>query len=279
MEAMKVILITGANSGIGKVTAIELAKKGHVIVMVCRDKNRGEVALLDVLKESGNDNVHLMTCDLSSLESIKTFCIAFKSRYCCLDILINNAGTMNQERKLTIDGFEMHFQVNYLGPFLLTSLLLDIIKPNGRIINVASLAHKIGNINFNDINLNKGFSMFRAYSQSKLALILFTYELSHRIEDKGIIVNCLHPGTIISNLGVYKNRKLINYLTEKLKWLFTSKEKGAETTIYLATSSDVLSGHYFYKKKIIKSSRKSYDQNLSKKLWLFSLELLGLNEA
>ncbi len=276
MQDKKVIIITGANSGIGKVTAIELSKNGDIVVMVCRDKIRGEKALLEVIEASGNENVQLMLCDLSSFSDIKRFCNEFKKQFNSLDILINNAGTMIHERKLTIDGFEMHWQVNYLAPFLLTHLLLDSINPNGRIINVASLAHKMGKIHFEDINLNNHFSMFRAYAQSKLALILFTYELANRLN--GITVNCLHPGTIVSNLGIYKDKKIINVLTNQLKWIFASPEKGAQTSIYLATSPDVAttSGSYFNKKKAIKSSEKSHNQLLAKKLWDYTEELLNL---
>ncbi len=273
MEDKKIMIVTGANSGIGKITAIELAKNGDKVIMVCRNKKRGEKALLEVKQESGNEDVYLMICDLSSIQSIKDFSTEFKKRFNQLDILVHNAGVMMRQRKITVDGFEMHFQVNYLGPFLLTQLLLDIINPNGRIITVSSMAHRVGRIHFEDINLEKKFSMIRAYSQSKLALILFTYELARRTKLK---VNSLHPGIIISNLGIYSEKRLINYLTKQLKWMFTSPKKGAETTIYLATSPDVenTTGKYLYKKKSIKSAKLSYDKVLCQKLWDFTENLI-----
>ncbi|HEY8364557.1 MAG TPA: SDR family oxidoreductase [Haloplasmataceae bacterium] len=278
MEGQKTILITGASSGIGKACAMELAKKKHRIIILCRNELRGKEALSEIRILSGNNQVNLMLCDLSSFDDIKRFVKEFKQNYKELDILINNAGTMNYQRKVSIDGFELHLHVNYLAPFLLTNLLLDIINPQGRIINVSSVAHKIGKIDFNNMNLINHFSMLRAYSQSKLALTLFTFELARRLETRNITVNCLHPGVIISNLGVYKEKRFIRFMTNCFKWFFSSYEKGAETICYLADSLETknLTGKYFVNKKIAKPAKITQDKELAKRLWNYTWEILKL---
>ncbi|HEY8364098.1 MAG: SDR family oxidoreductase [Bacilli bacterium] len=273
----KVIVITGSNSGIGKETALELAKRGHTIVMVCRNEEKGKKAQEEIIKSTGNENIHLMLCDLSSFANVKRFCEEFKNKFGYLDVLINNAGVMTYEREVTKDDFELHFQVNYLSPFLLTNLLLDRIRPGGRIINLSSMAHRAGKIHFDDINLEKDFTMLKAYAQAKLAVILFTHYLAKQLIDKRITVNCVHPGVIISNLGIYNDRKVLRWLLQRLKWMFSSPKKGAKTPIYLADSNEVsnITGEYFYHKKVKKSSKLSYDEELEKKLWDKSLEWLA----
>jgi retinol dehydrogenase 14 len=276
MGEQKTIMITGANSGIGKITALELAKMGHRIILVCRNQSKGEAVLKEMMEVSGNPNIDLMLCDLSSLKDVKRFSEALKAQVAEIDVLINNAGVMSHERQITEDGYEMHFQVNYLAPVLLTELLINQLARKGRIINLTSMAHRVGTIRFDDINLSRKFSMLKAYSQSKLALTLYTYQLASRLKDHEIMVNCVHPGIIISNLGVYKDKRTIDFFTGKLKRLFTSESRGAETSIYLASSDQVegLTGHYFYKKKAKKSSKDSYNLELSKKLWSYTMNLL-----
>ena len=278
MDEKKTILITGANSSIGKVAACELAKTGNIIVMLCRNQERGEKALTEVINGSKNSNVHLMICDLSSFSDIKAFCAEFKMKFTKLDILINNAGKMSRNKHETEDGFESHLQINYLAPFLLTNLLIEIIRPGGRIINVSSLAHKIGKINFSDINLVNKFSMFKAYSQSKLALTLFTFTLAEKLKTKAITVNCLHPGIIVSNLGVYRDNRFIYYILKCLKWLFSSDIKGAQTIIYLAKDDTVkdITGKYFYHNKVTQAAKLANDESLGLKLWEFTHKLLNL---
>ncbi|NLC95055.1 MAG: SDR family oxidoreductase [Bacilli bacterium] len=273
----KVIVITGSNSGIGKETALELAKRGHTIVMVCRNEERGKKAQEEIIQITGNENVYLMICDLSSFDSVKRFSEEFRNQFGYLDVLINNAGTMTYEREVAKDGFELHFQVNYLSPFLLTNLLLDCIRPNGRIINLSSMAHRTGNIYFNDINLEKDFSMLKAYAQAKLAIILFTHSLAKQLKDKNITVNCVHPGVIISNLGIYNDKKVLRRILQRLKWMFSSPKKGAETVIYLVDADEVsnITGEYFYHKRVRKSSILSYDEEIEKKLWDKTLEWLS----
>jgi len=273
----KVIVITGSNSGIGKETALELAKRGQTIVMVCRNEERGKKAQEEIIQITGNENVYLMICDLSSFDSVKRFSEEFRNQFGYLDVLINNAGAMTYEREVTKDGFELHFQVNYLSPFLLTNLLLDCIRPNGRIINLSSMAHRTGNIYFDDINLEKDFSMLKAYAQAKLAIILFTHSLAKQLKDKNITVNCVHPGVIISNLGIYNDKKVLRWILQRLKWMFSSPKKGAETVIYLVDADEVsnITGEYFYHKRVRKSSKLSYDEEIEKKLWDKTLEWLS----
>lgn len=277
----KVALITGANSGTGKWTATELARTGYITVMMCRDKSRGEDALLQVKSISKSNDVDLMFCDLSSLESIRNFTSRFKEKYDRLDVLVNNAGVILPGRHETLDGYELQFGVNHLGHFLLTNLLLDLIIKSGpsRIINVASGGHKAGKIYFEDINLRNNFSMTRAYSQSKLANVLFTYELARRLREKNVTVNTLHPGAVASNMGINRDTGFGKMITGILKPFFQTPLKGAETAIYLASSSEVegITGKYFYKKKQVPSSKLSYDIDLARRLWDLSEEMVGLH--
>ncbi|GGM29920.1 short-chain dehydrogenase [Paraliobacillus quinghaiensis] len=281
MNKNSVVIITGANSGMGKATAIELAKTGAHIVMVCRNQTRGEAALKEVREKTGNEQVTLMLCDLGSQESIRSFCATFKEKYQRLDVLINNAGVILPGRHETTDGFELQFGVNHLGHFLLTNLLLDLMTSStpARIIVVSSGAHKIGKIHFDDINLTKNYTLWRAYAQSKLANILFTYELARRLEGTGITVNCLHPGAVATSMGINRESGFGTFITRLLKPFFQTPEKGAETIVFLATSSDVseVSGKYFYQKEEIRSSNRSHDEKLAKNLWIKSEEWTGIN--
>jgi NAD(P)-dependent dehydrogenase (short-subunit alcohol dehydrogenase family) len=269
-----VVLITGGNSGMGKATAIELVKQGAKVVILCRNKERGEKALSEIKTESKNDNVELMLCDLGELNSIRKFVVDFKKKYSKLNILINNAGVILPKRHETKDGFELQFGVNHLGHFLLTNLLLDLLVSSApsRIINVASGAHKVGKIHFQDINLKNNFNLIRAYSQAKLANVLFTYELSERLKGTGVTANCLHPGAVATQMGINRKTGFGTLITKVLKPFFQSPEEGAATSIYLATSQEVsnVSGKYFYRKKPVSSSKLSYDRETAKKLWQIS---------
>ena len=280
MNDRKVVLITGGSSGMGKATATHLAKLGNLVVILCRNKERGETALIDIKRESGNDEVDLMLCDLGDKNSIRRFADEFKEKYKNLHILINNAGVILPRRHETKDGYELQFGVNHLGHFLLTNLLLDTIISSApsRIINVASGAHKVGRIHFDDINLKRNFNLVRAYAQSKLANILFTYELSDRLKKMDVTVNCLHPGAVATQMGINRNTGFGTLITSILKPFFQSPKEGASTAIYLATSEDVrgVTGRYFYKKKPINSSKLSYDKELARKLWNVSEELVDL---
>lgn len=277
MNKNSVVIVTGANSGIGKATCAALAKKGATIIVACRSKTRGEAALREVREQSGSNTLQLMLCDLGSLKSIEEFCREFKSRFHRLDVLINNAGVILPGRHLTADGFELQFGVNHLGHFLLTNRLLELLKSSApaRIINVTSGAHKIGKIHWDDINLEKNYTLWRAYAQSKLANILFTYELSDRLKGTGVTVNCLHPGAVATNMGINRETGFGTLVMRLLKPFFNSPSQGAETSIYLATASEVdgVTGKYFYRKQPVATSRRSYDKNLAKRLWELSERL------
>jgi len=272
----KICMITGANSGMGKATALELAEMGATIIMVCRNENRGNIAMKEIMDKTGNKNIDLFIADLSSQQAIRQFIDAFKRKYENLHVLINNAGVVLKKRTLTFDGIETNFAVKYLAPFLLSNLLLDILKKSSpsRIINVTSGLHKNATIDFDDLQSEKAYSAFGTYGKSKLALVLFTYELSRRLEGTNISVNILHPGVVSTNLG----RDMNAFMRGFQKIFFKSPKKGAETSIYLASSPDVegVTGKYFINKKEAKSSEVSYNEEISRKLWDLSVKLTNL---
>ncbi|MDX1797232.1 MAG: SDR family oxidoreductase [Candidatus Lokiarchaeia archaeon] len=273
----KICLITGANSGIGKETALALAKMNATVVMLCRNKKRGEKAQKEIIEQSGNRNVDLILCDLSSLEDINNFVSEFKNKYEKLHVLINNAGVMLKNRTISLDGFEMNFAVHLLGPFLLTNLLLDILKKSApsRIINVASAAHKRAKIDFEDLqSKNKKYRLFSAYGISKLAEILFTYELSRKLEGTKVTANAVHPGVVATNLGRDQS-KFSQWVAKKF---FKSPEEGAQTSIYLTSSSEVegITGKYFINKEQRESSIESYNKENAERLWKICEEMTGL---
>src|SRR5688572_5947611 len=236
----KICLVTGANAGIGKVTALELAKMGATVVIVCRDKNRGEEALKEIKEKSKNDSVELLLADLSSQQEIHKLAEEFKSKYNRLDVLVNNAGVIFGERRITADGIENTFALNHLGYFLLAHLLLDVLKASApsRIINVSSEGHRMGNIKYDDINREKGYSSLQVYGQTKLDNVIFTYELAKRLEGTGVTVNCLHPGGVATNFGS-GNNTIFGFLVKLVRPFLITAEKGAETSVYLASSPQV----------------------------------------
>jgi NAD(P)-dependent dehydrogenase (short-subunit alcohol dehydrogenase family) len=275
----KVCIITGANSGIGKATAQGLAKLDAHVVMLCRDKSRGEEALANIITVSGSESIDLLLADLSSQHSIRQFVKEFQMKFDKLHILINNAGVNPSKRYESVDGLEKAFAINTLAPFLLTNLLLPTLKNSipARVINVAS-AVQSKSINFKNLQFQKHFRSWKAYSQSKTALILLTYEFARRLNNSGITVNCLHPGAVKSNITRdYKG--IIKIFTKLLFSFAKNPEKGAETSIYLASSPNVenISGKYFIDKKEAKSSSITYDESIAKKLWDVCTDLTKLN--
>lgn len=273
----KTVLITGANSGIGKATAKEMAKLGYHVIMLCRNETKGISAREEIVNESGNMNVDLMIADLSSKDSIRKFVDEFNRRYEKLDVLINNAAVNLFSRQLTDDGFEKSFATNHLGHFLLTNLLLKKLSAAGkaRIINVSSSAQ--AELDLDDLMNEKTYAVMKVYSKTKMANVLFTYELARRLEGSRITANCLHPGVVRTNLA--RDAKGIFKLLITLFYpFFASPEKGAETSVYLATSPEVegITGKYFHKTKQIRSSRQSYDENIARKLWEVSEQLTSL---
>src|ERR671921_1507710 len=276
----KICLITGATSGIGKATAMGLANMGARVVMVGRDRGRGEPALAEIKEKTTNPSVDLMLADLSSQEEIRRLAVEFNETHPRLDVLINDAGLFRSERITTADGLETTFAVNHLAYFLLTNLLLDVLKTSApsRIVNVSSGDHTNGTIDFDDLQGEKGYKGPKAYSQSKLATVLFTYELARRLEGTGVTANCLHPGAgIRTNLGSGVSG-VFGFMVRALTPLMKSPEKGAETSIYLASSQEVqaLSGRYFVKKAGARSSDVSYDERIARRLWEVSAELTDL---
>ncbi len=269
----KIVLITGATSGIGKETAIGLAMLGATIIFTSRDTLKGEKIRKELITTTNNKNIHVLKCDLASFESIRNCCKEFKSKYDNLHVLINNAGVWDFKRRESKDGIENIFATNYLAPFLMTNLLLDILKKSSpsRIINVTSGMH-YGTINFDDIEFKQKFSGAKAYRQSKLGLILFTRLLAKKLEETDVKVNSVHPGMNKTNLG--RDAGGLSQIIFKL--MGKDSKIGAETSIYLASSPHVenITGKYFSKKKIKKSSKESYDMNLAKKLWNLSEEYL-----
>ncbi|MGI5849878.1 MAG: SDR family oxidoreductase [Christensenellales bacterium] len=281
MDQNSVVIVTGANSGMGKATCLAIARHGANVVMLCRSRSRGEHALKEVREISKSSRIELMICDLGDKESIEDFCMQFKKKYHRLDVLVNNAGVLRLGYHKTADGFEQHFGVNHLGHFLLTNRLLDLLVRSApsRIINVSSCAHKIGRIHFNDVDLNKNYSVWRGYAQSKLANVLFTYELAERLAGTGVTANCLHPGIVATNIVVNRDNGFGKLIARLQRMIFTLPEIGIQTAIYLAASPEVegVSGRYFCRSKAVLSSKRSYDKSAAKKLWELSEKMMGLN--
>jgi len=276
----KTVLVTGATHGIGKVTALELARMGATVVVHGRNWEHCEATVSMIKSETGNQNVGYLLADFSRLDDVRKLAADYKAKYRRLDVLINNAGGVYMDRKETADGYEMTLQVNYLSHFLLTNMLLNVIRSSApsRIINVSSRAHERGRIRFDDLMGGAGFSGWAAYSQSKLANILFTYELARRLEASKVTCNALHPGFVASNFGM--NNRMMRILRPFIGLVAISKEDGARTSIYLASSPEVegVTGNYFINQRQTPSSKASYNLGNAAKLWQVSLELTGLKE-
>ena len=274
----KTAIVTGANSGMGMATVRALSDMGAKVIMLCRSEKRGTEALEKLSSEKYRD-LELILCDLGNYDSIRAFANIVRRGYGHIDILVNNAGFISLDRQETKEGLERQFGINHIGHFLLTMSLLDLMGEGGRIVNVASGAHKTGKIHFDDINLTKGFNVIKAYSQSKLANVLFTRELARRVKDRGITVNCCHPGAVATNIGIDRDTGFGKTVTGLLKPFFQTPEQGARTAIFLASDDSVsdITGEYFYKCKIAKSSKRSKDMELAKKLFEFSEELVGIS--
>ncbi len=272
----KIIVLTGATSGIGEDAAFLLASMGTLLVLPVRNMEKGENLKREIIERTGNSNIHLMECDLASFTSIRNFASDLKKRFNKLHVLINNAGIWERDRKETVDGIEMNFGVNHLAPFLLTNLLLDELRTGApsRIINVSSTAHRYGKINFDDPEGKKRFCSIIAYGRSKNANILFTRRLARMVEKDGITVNCLHPGFVSTHLFDRLN-PLIRYGG---RLFMISPHKGAETIVYLASSDEVegVTGEYFARKKIRKPSASARDDAAAEKLWELSRKYTGI---
>ena len=266
----KICLITGANSGIGFELAKGMAKQGYKTILLCRNRKSGEIAKKEIINATNNEDIHLMTADLSSQSSIRAFVDKFNVEFDRLDVLFNNAGASFFERQLSVDNIEMTFATNYLGTFLLTNLLLPKLQKSYSakiIMTVGSISEKT-TINFEDINFENGYKVANAAAQAILAKLLFCYELNRRLKDCPITFNCFHPGATKTNLQK-KMPFTWRIMIGIMRPFFKSAEKGAETGLYIATAKELenTSGKYFKNLKEIQSTKISHDFELAKNLW------------
>jgi NAD(P)-dependent dehydrogenase (short-subunit alcohol dehydrogenase family) len=279
--AGRICVITGATRGIGRATAEGLARLGATVVLIARRREDGERTSREIADNSPVPPA-VVSADLASQASIREAAAELRRLYPHVHVLVNNAGLITRRRELTTDGLELQFAVNHLAYFLLTNLLLDQLKAGApsRIINVSSGAHSGARLDFDDLQGERGYDGSRAYSRTKLANILFTYELARRLQGTGVTANCLHPGVIGTQL-------LADYMGIPIagralaRTFGASPEKGAETSIYLATSPDVetVTGKYFEAQRERRSSRESYDEAAARRLWEVSEQLTGLSSS
>ncbi len=278
----KVCVVTGASAGIGRVTALELARQGAHVVLVCRNREKGESAIAEIKAKTGSEKTELLLCDMSSQKDIRRAARDFLAKHDRLDVLVNNAGAINDTYEKTVDGLELTFATNHLGYFLFTKLLLDCIKKSvpARIVNVASEAHKAGKVQWDDLQYQKGFSTMGTYSQSKLANILFTTELARRLEGTGVTVNCVHPGVVASGFA-QNNKGIFKIFYSLAKPFLVTNEKGADTQIYLASSPEVdgVTGKYYVRRKPRTPTRAAQSTEDAKRLWDVSEELVKPSAA
>jgi NAD(P)-dependent dehydrogenase (short-subunit alcohol dehydrogenase family) len=275
----QVCLVTGATNGIGKITAREIASQGLQVVVVSRNIARCEATVAEIREKTGNQAVDMLVADLSSQSAIRELVVNFCEKYKRLDVLVNNAGGFFMKRIETEDGIEMTWALNHLSYFLLTTLLLERLKGSApaRVINVSSNAHLGGTIDFGDLEGNKRYSGWKAYSQSKLANVLFTFELARRLEGSGVTANAMHPGFVATGFAKNNNR-LVRFVINLSHLFALSPEEGARTVIYLATSPEVegVSGEYFIKQKASRAAKAAYNQDSARRLWKVSQQMTGL---
>lgn len=284
LDPPKTCLVTGATSGIGKATALLLARQGLTVVLVGRDQDKADRVVEAIKSESGHDRIDALIADLASQQAVRDLAAAFKATYSRLDVLINNAGAIFSRRRLTDDGVEMTFAVNYLSRFLLTHLLLDVLMAGApsRIVNVAGAYHARGDLFLDDLTLGKQYDYTLANNRAKLADVLFTHDLARRLGTTDVTVNCLHPGAVRTD-ALLKDPHAstgLKLMYRLVRIFFRSPEKGAATSVYLATSPEVenVSGEYFVNKKIKQSAPKTYDLRLQDQLWDLSVRLTKLRQ-
>ena len=277
----KICVVTGATSGIGKETAKALALKGAFVIIVGRNEKKCIATVKSIKEYTGSTLLDYVCTDLSDLKQVYNLATVLKKNYHHIDVLVNNAGAYFKiKRYQSVDGYEMTLALNYLSPFLLTSLLIEMLEASkqGRIINVSSNAHFDGEINIDDLQSMHDYDGYNSYAQSKLALMLYTYELARRVKNTNITVNALHPGLVATNFG--KNNGWFRfYIRRLIKRHEISAQEGAKTCIYMATSPDVtnITGSYFIQDKQVKSSDDSYNQKLAKQLWEVSEILTNIS--
>lgn len=277
----KTIMVTGATAGIGKVTALRLAEMGAAVVGVGRNAAKCAAISQEIRLVTGNPQVEFLVCDLAQLAQVRVLAEDFRKRHDRLDVLVNNAGGFFFRRQVTGEGIEMTFALNHLNYFLLTNLLLDLIlaAPSARIVNVSSQAHQSGAIHFDDLEMKNRYNGWKAYAQSKLANVLFTYELARRLTGTRVAVNALHPGFVATHFG-HNNGPIVR-LGIRLTQAVSGKtpEEGARTSVYLASSPEVdgITGKYFVNCQPRRSSPSSYDSGLAQRLWEVSESMTGVS--
>jgi retinol dehydrogenase-12 len=275
----KVCLITGGSGGIGEVTAREIARQGMRVVIVSRNAERCAAAAARICSQTGVQAVDTLVADLSSQAEIHDLAQRFREKYERLDVLVNNAGGFFMKRLETVDGIELTWALNHLSYFLLTHLLLDMLKASApaRVVNVSSNSHLSGGINFDDLEGKRFYFGWIAYAQSKLANILFTFELARQLKGSEVTANVLHPGFVATNFG-RNNGGLVDAVMGFLHHFAISPEEGARTSIYLATSPEVegVTGGYFVKGKACLAAKRAYDETIAKRLWEISEGMTGL---
>jgi NAD(P)-dependent dehydrogenase (short-subunit alcohol dehydrogenase family) len=272
-------IITGATSGIGEETALALAKKDHALYLLVRNIHKGEQLKERLIAETKNQHIFIIQCDLADMQSIRTAADELKAKLFAVNVLINNAGGIFNNRELTKDGFEMTFATNHLGHFLLTTSLMPLLeKGHARIINLSSDAHKAGKPQFENLQGEQGYSSIRAYGMAKLFNIYFAKSLAERYADKGITAFSLHPGIVNTGFGTGTSG-LVKFMLWLIRPFMIDAKKGAETSVYLATAPklDKLTGQYFVKKKVAKPTANANDVEARNKLWAISEELISAN--
>ena len=276
----KVCMVTGATAGIGQVTAAALAAQGAHVIVVGRNRAKAQQVVGEIRRQSGNEAVWYLLADFSDLQQVRELAAAFSAQYSQLDVLVNNAGTYFNTRHPAPGGVEMTFHVNHLAHFLLTNLLLDTLTASApaRIVNVTSRAHEYDNMDFDDLGFERSYFGMKAYARSKLANLLFTYELARRLAGSGVTVNAVHPGGVATDIW----RTNFPVIGPAVKWLMSlfalTPEEGADTLIYLASSPDVkgVTGKYFVEREAIASSPLSYDEQVAARLWEVSEQLTAV---
>lgn len=276
----KTVLISGSTNGIGKVAAIELAKKGAQVIIVGRHPQKTRQTVQEIKSISGNEAIDSLAGDLSSQAEIRRLALEFSNKYPRLDVLLNNAGAVFMKKTFSVDGIEMTFALNHLGYFLLTYYLSPLLEAGApaRVINVSSIAHLGARLNLEALHKDGFYNGWSVYGQSKLANLYFTYELARRRKTPGITVNALHPGFVATNFGK-SNEGFFRTLFGLLQIGAVSPEKGAETSVYLASSPKVedISGRFFARKKMVSSSKISYDRETARRLWQWSEQMTGIS--
>ncbi|MFN8207502.1 MAG: SDR family oxidoreductase [Bacteroidales bacterium] len=275
---MKTAVVTGANSGMGKITANALMEKGYELIIVCRSAEKGQATLKELKERFPEGKVELMLADLSSVKEVQRLGEEIKKRLSSLDVLVNNAGAINSSREETVDGYERTFATNHLAYFQLGNALVDLLKksPDGRMVNIASMAQWLGKLEWDDLQMKKKYNGLQAYCNSKMMNIMYTYALADRLQGTNVKVNAVHPGGVNTSFG--KNSAgVIGFWAKKLEWTMRSAEKGADTAIWLAVSEEAAqySGLYFTSRKPVRSRLETYRVENLEKLWSRSEELIN----